>query len=135
MAEITFLRARAFRVSGTAHHTLPPWGAGVLSGLLSAGGIPGPIAFGWVIDKACLLWQDQCGRQGSCFVYQNAAMSWYMLIAGLVYKVSGRGLGSPCTGWGSGHSTRTFQQLSPPIPGAEGTTPAASCAELVSFHV
>ncbi|XP_019492785.1 PREDICTED: solute carrier organic anion transporter family member 4A1 isoform X3 [Hipposideros armiger] len=53
------------------------------------GGIPGPIAFGWVIDKACLLWQDQCGRQGSCFVYQNAAMSRYMLVAGLVYKVLG----------------------------------------------
>lgn len=110
MAKITFLRAWAFRVSGTAHHTLLPWGAGVLSGLLSAGGIPGPIAFGWVIDKACLLWQDQCGRQGSCFVYQNAAMSRYMLIAGLAYKVSGRGPGSPSTGWVSGHSIRTFQQ-------------------------
>ncbi|XP_059561082.1 solute carrier organic anion transporter family member 4A1 isoform X4 [Myotis daubentonii] len=53
------------------------------------GGIPGPIAFGWVIDKACLLWQDQCGQQGSCFLYQNATMSRYMLIAGLVYKVLG----------------------------------------------
>ncbi|XP_037667899.1 solute carrier organic anion transporter family member 4A1 isoform X2 [Choloepus didactylus] len=53
------------------------------------GSIPGPIAFGWVIDKACLLWQDQCGQPGSCFVYQNAAMSHYMLVAGLVYKVLG----------------------------------------------
>ncbi|XP_058418318.1 solute carrier organic anion transporter family member 4A1 isoform X1 [Diceros bicornis minor] len=53
------------------------------------GGIPGPIAFGWLIDKACLLWQDQCGQQGSCYVYHNAAMSRYMLIAGLVYKVLG----------------------------------------------
>lgn len=53
------------------------------------GAIPGPIAFGWVIDKACLLWQDQCGQQGSCFVYQNSAMSRYMLITGLVYKVLG----------------------------------------------
>nr|XP_040131031.1 solute carrier organic anion transporter family member 4A1 isoform X3 [Ictidomys tridecemlineatus] len=53
------------------------------------GSIPGPIAFGWVIDRACLLWQDQCGQQGSCFVYQNAAMSQYMLIAGLTYKVLG----------------------------------------------
>lgn len=52
-----------------------------------AGSIPGPIAFGWVIDKACLLWQDQCGHQGSCFVYQNEAMSRYMLIAGLTFKV------------------------------------------------
>lgn len=32
----------------------------------------GPIAFGWVIDKAYPLWQDQCGQQGSCFVYQNS---------------------------------------------------------------
>ncbi|KAH0515289.1 Solute carrier organic anion transporter family member 4A1 [Microtus ochrogaster] len=53
------------------------------------GSIPGPIAFGWVIDKACLLWQDQCGHQGSCFVYQNEAMSRYMLIAGLTFKVLG----------------------------------------------
>ncbi|KFO37496.1 solute carrier organic anion transporter family member 4A1 isoform X2 [Fukomys damarensis] len=53
------------------------------------GSIPGPIAFGWVIDKACLLWQDQRGHQGSCFVYQNAAMSHYMLVVGLVYKVLG----------------------------------------------
>nr|XP_054366161.1 solute carrier organic anion transporter family member 4A1 isoform X2 [Mirounga angustirostris] len=53
------------------------------------GAIPGPIAFGWVIDKACLLWQDQCGQRGSCFVYQNSAMSRYMLITGLVYKVLG----------------------------------------------
>ncbi|XP_006897000.1 PREDICTED: solute carrier organic anion transporter family member 4A1 [Elephantulus edwardii] len=53
------------------------------------GGIPGPIAFGWVIDKACLLWQDQCGVQGSCFVYRNAAMSRYILITGLLYKVLG----------------------------------------------
>ncbi|NIG61083.1 solute carrier organic anion transporter family member 4A1 [Pontoporia blainvillei] len=53
------------------------------------GGIPGPIAFGWLIDKACLLWQNQCGQQGSCFVYQNSAMSQYLLIAGLAYKVLG----------------------------------------------
>lgn len=62
--------------------------------LLPAGSVPGPIAFGWVIDKACLLWQDQCSQPGSCFVYQNSAMSRYMLIVGLLYKVgqpAGRG--------------------------------------------
>ncbi|KAM6164370.1 LOW QUALITY PROTEIN: solute carrier organic anion transporter family member 4A1 [Rhynchocyon petersi] len=53
------------------------------------GAIPGPIVFGWVIDKACLLWQDQCGVQGSCFVYHNSTMSWYILITGLLYKVLG----------------------------------------------
>ena len=51
------------------------------------GGIPGPIAFGSVIDISCLLWQDQCGEQGSCYLYQNSAMSRYTLVAGIIYKV------------------------------------------------
>ncbi|XP_062316371.1 solute carrier organic anion transporter family member 4A1 isoform X2 [Osmerus eperlanus] len=53
------------------------------------GGIPGPIAFGSVIDISCLLWQDQCGEQGSCYLYHNSAMSRYTLIAGIIYKVLG----------------------------------------------
>uniref|UniRef100_A0A8C3VQN7 Solute carrier organic anion transporter family member n=1 Tax=Catagonus wagneri TaxID=51154 RepID=A0A8C3VQN7_9CETA len=57
------------------------------------GGIPGPIAFGWLIDKSCLLWQDQCGQQGSCFMYQNSAMSRYMLVGGC------RALAFPLPSW------------------------------------
>lgn len=76
-----------FWVSSLPAPSGPPMHAGVLSEPLPAGGIPGPIAFGWLIDKACLLWQDQCGQPGSCFVYQNSAMSRYMFVAGLVYKV------------------------------------------------
>ncbi|XP_069740213.1 solute carrier organic anion transporter family member 4A1 [Narcine bancroftii] len=53
------------------------------------GGIPGPIAFGSVIDISCLLWQDQCSERGSCYVYQNSAMSKYLLIAGIIYKTVG----------------------------------------------
>ncbi|XP_061841521.2 solute carrier organic anion transporter family member 4A1 [Nerophis lumbriciformis] len=53
------------------------------------GSIPGPIAFGSMIDVSCLLWQDQCGDPGSCYLYQNSAMSHYMLIAGVIYKVLG----------------------------------------------
>ncbi|XP_048464370.1 solute carrier organic anion transporter family member 4A1 [Rhincodon typus] len=53
------------------------------------GGIPGPIAFGSVIDISCLLWQDQCGDRGSCYIYQNSAMSMYLLIAGITYKALG----------------------------------------------
>ncbi|XP_056404526.1 solute carrier organic anion transporter family member 4A1 [Hyla sarda] len=53
------------------------------------GGIPGPIAFGSMIDISCLLWQNQSGERGSCYMYQNSAMSNYMLIAGLVYKLLG----------------------------------------------
>ncbi|CDQ98353.1 unnamed protein product [Oncorhynchus mykiss] len=36
-----------------------------------------------------MLWQDQCGEQGSCYLYQNSAMSRYTLIAGIIYKVLG----------------------------------------------
>ncbi|XP_033941473.1 solute carrier organic anion transporter family member 4A1 [Pseudochaenichthys georgianus] len=53
------------------------------------GGIPGPIAFGTVIDISCLLWQDRCGEQGSCYLYHNSALSQYTLIAGIIYKVLG----------------------------------------------
>ncbi|XP_075701339.1 solute carrier organic anion transporter family member 4A1 [Rhinoderma darwinii] len=53
------------------------------------GGIPGPIAFGSMIDISCLLWQNQSGEKGSCYLYHNSAMSSYMLIAGLVYKLLG----------------------------------------------
>lgn len=67
-----------------------------------------------MIDKACLLWQDLCGQNGFCLVYQNAAMSRYLLSAGLVYKVSwggvGAGLSSPR--WGPAASARG------PRPGA-----------------
>ncbi|MBN3287654.1 SO4A1 protein, partial [Polyodon spathula] len=51
------------------------------------GAIPGPIAFGSVIDNSCMLWQDQCGEQGSCYLYQNSTMGVYTLIAGVIYKV------------------------------------------------
>ncbi|XP_061113706.1 solute carrier organic anion transporter family member 4A1 isoform X1 [Conger conger] len=53
------------------------------------GGIPGPIAFGSVIDISCMLWQEDCGEQGSCYLYHNSSMSHYSLIAGLIYKVLG----------------------------------------------
>ncbi|XP_059920297.1 solute carrier organic anion transporter family member 4A1 isoform X1 [Gadus macrocephalus] len=53
------------------------------------GSVPGPIAFGSVIDLSCLLWQDKCGEQGSCYLYQNSAMSQYTLVTGIIYKVMG----------------------------------------------
>lgn len=96
MAEVPFPGARAVWVAGAAHPACLPRACGALSWHLPpTGSIPGPIAFGSVIDRACLLWQDQCGQQGACFVYQNAAMSQYMLVAGVAYKVSGGGPARP----------------------------------------
>ncbi|KAK7884699.1 hypothetical protein WMY93_027822 [Mugilogobius chulae] len=51
------------------------------------GAIPGPIIFGSMVDRSCLLWQDKCGEQGSCFLYKNTDMSRFTLIAGIVYKI------------------------------------------------
>ncbi|KAG7248993.1 hypothetical protein CRUP_021298, partial [Coryphaenoides rupestris] len=49
------------------------------------GSIPGPIAFGSVIDLSCMLWQDKCGEQGSCYLYHNTAMSRYTLALGIIF--------------------------------------------------
>ncbi|KAM8830393.1 solute carrier organic anion transporter family member 4A1 [Synchiropus picturatus] len=53
------------------------------------GGIPGPIAFGSMIDRSCVLWQNQCMEQGSCYLYHNSAMSRYLLTVGVLYKALG----------------------------------------------
>lgn len=53
------------------------------------GSIPGPIAFGSMIDISCILWQDKCGDQGSCYLYQNSDMSYYTLLTGIIYKALG----------------------------------------------
>nr|XP_019944418.1 PREDICTED: solute carrier organic anion transporter family member 4A1 [Paralichthys olivaceus] len=53
------------------------------------GSIPGPILFGSVIDISCLLWQNQCGERGSCYLYQNSEMSHYILGAGIICKILG----------------------------------------------
>ena len=42
------------------------------------GGIPGPIMFGYFIDKTCLLWQQSCKDEGSCIVYDNYQFAVFM---------------------------------------------------------
>ncbi|XP_076083885.1 solute carrier organic anion transporter family member 4A1-like isoform X3 [Mytilus galloprovincialis] len=50
------------------------------------GSIPGPILFGKLIDITCKLWQDSCGEDGSCFIYDNRSMSHNMLAVALSGK-------------------------------------------------
>ncbi|XP_055964108.1 solute carrier organic anion transporter family member 4A1 [Sorex fumeus] len=86
----------------------------------SLGGVPGPIAFGWVIDRACLLWRPGCGGRSSCLLYRNAALSRYMLATGLAYKVLGFTL----------FATACFLYKAPPGPpcGREPAQPGQSPA-------
>ncbi|XP_054929545.1 solute carrier organic anion transporter family member 4A1-like isoform X1 [Dermacentor andersoni] len=37
--------------------------------------IPGPLLFGHVIDRSCLVWQKTCGRSGSCLYYNNKLLA------------------------------------------------------------
>ena len=44
------------------------------------GSVPGPILFGYVLDKSCLLWDRHCDQTaGSCLYYDNHRMAWNML--------------------------------------------------------
>ena len=41
--------------------------------------IPAPIIFGKIIDTTCVIWrEDSCGRQTSCWLYDNDRF-WYIL--------------------------------------------------------
>ena len=42
-----------------------------VSVFVSAGLLPGPILFGYLIDTACELWQDTCGKKGNCLLYDS----------------------------------------------------------------
>ena len=45
--------------------------------------LPGPIIFGHVFDTACGLWQDLCGENGRCFIYDTDKVSFVLSILGI----------------------------------------------------
>ena len=46
------------------------------------GSIPGPIMFGAIIDKSCILWQEKrcTGERGNCWVYSSSDLALYVII-------------------------------------------------------
>ncbi|XP_068244719.1 solute carrier organic anion transporter family member 74D-like [Palaemon carinicauda] len=45
-------------------------GLGIFNAALALfSSIPAPIIFGWAIDYSCQLWQNKCGKQGFCWLY------------------------------------------------------------------
>jgi len=46
------------------------------------GTIPSPIVFGIILDSACVYWQQECGVQGNCWVYNNQKSSFRLLFLG-----------------------------------------------------
>ncbi|XP_041471626.1 solute carrier organic anion transporter family member 2A1-like [Lytechinus variegatus] len=51
------------------------------------GAIPAPLIYGAMIDTACRLWQTECGKQGSCYVYDLAAFRYAYLGVNFIFKV------------------------------------------------
>ncbi|KAK6741059.1 hypothetical protein RB195_009113 [Necator americanus] len=51
------------------------------------GFIPGGILFGMMIDIACLEWEQNCGRQQSCRVYDPMKLSWTITAVAIVCKL------------------------------------------------
>ncbi|XP_066269003.1 solute carrier organic anion transporter family member 4A1-like isoform X1 [Branchiostoma lanceolatum] len=45
------------------------------------GGLPGPVIFGYIIDQACVLWQDSCGEVGACVVYDSSKLGLYLFVS------------------------------------------------------
>lgn len=43
--------------------------------------IPGPILYGWLIDKTCLIWNYKCERIGNCQLYDQTKFRYYINIA------------------------------------------------------
>lgn len=41
----------------------------------AVGAIPGPILYGVIFDSSCVYWQEECGRRGNCWVYNNDDIS------------------------------------------------------------
>ena len=39
------------------------------------GTIPGPLLFGALFDTSCVYWQDDCGKRGNCWVYDNTSLA------------------------------------------------------------
>eukprot|EP00092_Neocalanus_flemingeri_P074323 GFUD01091869.1.p1 GENE.GFUD01091869.1~~GFUD01091869.1.p1 ORF type:complete len:690 (-),score=109.23 GFUD01091869.1:36-2105(-) len=60
------------------------------------GSIPGPVMFGYFLDKACILWEPNCDDHGSCLLYNNNQMSTSILgicLLGKGFSVLFYGLG------------------------------------------
>lgn len=46
------------------------------------GTIPGPLLFGFTLDKGCVVWQEKCNERGSCWIYDNDQLgrNFYILM-------------------------------------------------------
>jgi len=61
------------------------------------GSIPGPIVFGYILDRTCLLWDSSCDGSGSCLLYDKYQMATSILTICMLGKLAS--LGFYILGW------------------------------------
>ena len=49
--------------------------------------MPIPILFSFIFDKSCEIWQDNCGEDGSCWIYNSDSLAMGMFLAGFISKI------------------------------------------------
>lgn len=40
--------------------------------------IPFPLIFGYIADSACLVWEQRCGKNGNCWLYDQEKFRYYL---------------------------------------------------------
>lgn len=51
--------------------------------------IPGPILYGYIIDRSCLIWNTKCGQRGNCQLYDARQFRYYLNITAMLLTVIG----------------------------------------------
>ena len=55
--------------------------------VLITGQLISQLLFGVIFDHACQVWQDQCGEQGSCWIYDSKFLATGMLYLCIITKI------------------------------------------------
>ena len=50
------------------------------------GTVLGPVIFGSIFDGTCIVWQEKCGENGSCWIYDNDLLSRNLLLISIAMK-------------------------------------------------
>lgn len=51
--------------------------------------IPGPILYGYIIDRTCIVWNYECGVRGNCQLYNQKNFRYHMNITAIILTCIG----------------------------------------------
>lgn len=54
---------------------------------MAPGTTPGPLLLGSIMDSACKVWQDICGTEGNCWIYEKTDMGIKLFIWWIIIKI------------------------------------------------